>query len=116
MFASGELPTIPFNNRVDIDEIELCDQYTSYQLPRVAKNVNGVELYIFNLDSHQQRVRITRCDRKPCKPMVSVPNGHRTECVQQYVYHDLISLSPDGKPVKDTFEFPACCSCTAFRT
>lgn len=100
-----------------LDEIELCDINRGVITPTTAKNKDGVELYIFNTDSHKQVVRVSMCRSKgrSCKPIVSVPIGYRTECTQQFVYHDLLSLSPDGNGIKDTFPFPACCSCAVYR-
>lgn len=118
VFSSDVVPDNDIINRNDgFDEIELCDINRGVITPTSAKNKDGVELYIFNTDNHKQIVRVSTCRSKgrSCKPIVSVPLGYHTECTQQFVYHDLLSLSPDGKGQKDTFPFPACCSCAVFR-
>ncbi|XP_055296614.1 neurotrophin 1-like [Sitodiplosis mosellana] len=119
VFSSDEHPPQDdiINRDGSFDEIELCDINKGVITPTSAKNKDGVEVYIFNTDSHKQYVRVSTCRSKgrTCKLIVSVPIGYRTECTQQFVYHDLLSLSPDGSGVKDTFPFPACCSCQVYR-
>lgn len=99
------------------DEIELCDFFKDVITPTSARNKDGVELYIFNTATHRQIVRVSMCRSKgrSCNAIASVPLGYRTECKQQFVHHDLLSLSRDGTQIKETFPFPACCSCTVIR-
>lgn len=119
LFSNEELPNDnDIVDRTDLDgEIELCDLNRATITPTSAKNKDGVELYIFNTDTHKQFVRVSTCRSKgrTCKSIVTVPNEYHTECTQNFVYHDLLSLSPDGKGIKETFPFPACCSCAVFR-
>lgn len=104
-------------NRYDSDEIELCDINKSIITPTSARNKDGVDKYIFNTDTHKQTIRVSMCRNEgvSCDPIVSVPIGYRTECTQQFAYRDLLTLAPDGNVIKDTFSFPACCSCSVFR-
>lgn len=104
-------------NRDSLDAIDLCDSYPDVYYPKSAKNKNGAELYIFNTDTHKQGVRVGMCRNtgRECKGIVTVPNGYRTECTQTHVYHELLSLSPDGQTIKESFSFPACCTCAAYR-
>lgn len=105
-------------NRSDaFDEITLCDYYEQVIHPTSGKNKNGEELYIFNTPEHKQGVRVSMCRNKgaTCRMTENFPNGYRTECKQHFVYRELLSLSPEGVPVKDKFEFPACCSCAVYR-
>lgn len=105
-------------NRSDaFDEISLCDSREQVIYPTSGKNKNGEELYIFNTPEHKQGVRVSICRDKgePCKMTENFPNGYRTECKQHFVYRELLSLSPEGVPIKDKFEMPACCSCSVYR-
>lgn len=96
-----------------IDEDYLCDSFEKVIYPTSGKGKNGTEQYIFNTDDHRQGVRVSLCQKRgePCKMTENFPIGYTTECKQQMVYRELLSLSPEGQPVKDHFEFPACCSC-----
>lgn len=46
-----------------------------------------------------------------CSLTESFPNNYKTECRQHYVYRQLLSLSPQGRIVKEQFRFPASCKC-----
>ncbi|XP_055296613.1 protein spaetzle-like [Sitodiplosis mosellana] len=117
-FGSDEFYYDDITFRVDdLDEVTLCESYQEIIHPISGKNRNGEELYIFNTPQHRQGVRVSMCRDKgaPCKMTENFPNGYRTECKQQLVYRELLSLSPEGVPIKDKFEFPACCSCAVYR-
>lgn len=104
--------------RIDaLDEEYLCESYEKVIYPTAGKTQDGKELYILNTETHKQGVRVSMCQNKgqPCKMADSFPTGYKTECKQQMVYRELLSLSPEGEPVKDHFEFPACCSCVLHR-
>lgn len=104
--------------RTDVmDEEHLCESREQVIYPTSGKRKDGSEMYIVNTDDHQQGVRVSLCQTKgqPCKMSESFPNAFRTECKQQMVYRELLSISPKGEPVKDHFEFPACCSCVLHR-
>ncbi|XP_031629398.1 protein spaetzle-like [Contarinia nasturtii] len=117
VFSNDIIPIDNVMNRDNLEEIDLCDSYTDVLFPKTGKTKEGEDLYIFNTNEHKQGVRVGMClgSGKQCKPIVSVPNGYRTECVQHHVYHELLSLSPNGQGVKETFSFPACCKCAAYR-
>ncbi|XP_055296612.1 protein spaetzle-like isoform X2 [Sitodiplosis mosellana] len=105
-------------NRSDaFDEITLCDSFEQVIYPTSGKNKNGEELYIFNTPEHKQGIRVSMCRNKgaACRMTENFPNGYRTECKQHFVYRELLSLSPEGVPIKEKFEFPACCSCAVYR-
>lgn len=108
---------IAFRVDDDDDEVTLCDSYQEVIHPTSGRNRNGDELYIFNTPEHRQGVRVSMCRQRgsPCKMTENFPNGYRTECKQQLFFRELLSMSPEGVPVKDKFEFPACCSCSVFR-
>lgn len=97
----------------DFDTEYLCDSYEKLIFPTSGKTQDGSELYILNTGEHKQGVRVSLCRNsgKPCRMAEVFPIGYKTECKQLHVYRQLLSLGPDGKPVPDYFEFPACCSC-----
>lgn len=99
--------------RMGFDDEELCVTYEKVIYPTAGKRRDGSDAFILNTDSHHQGVRVSMCQDKgqPCKWASVFPNQFRTECKQQFVFRELLSLSPQGEPVKDHFEFPACCSC-----
>lgn len=105
--------------RIDaVDEVTLCGSYEQVIYPTSGTRQDGSEGFIFNTPNHPQGVRVSLCSNlgKPCNLSEVFPNNHRTECKQQVVYRELLSLSPEGRPVKDKFEFPACCSCAVYKT
>lgn len=104
--------------RIDaFDDEYLCESYEKVIYPTSGKRKDGFELFIVNTDEHKQGVRVSLCQQggQPCKMSESFPIGFKTECKQQMVYRELLSLSPEGQPVKEHFEFPACCSCVLHR-
>lgn len=118
VFGSDGITTYISNRNNVYDEIELCDYYEQLIYPTSGENIDGTQLYIFNTPDKKQGVRVAMCRTTgdPCKMTESFPNGYRTACKQQYVYRELLSLSPQGVPIKDKFKFPACCSCAVYRT
>lgn len=111
----NDLATRIGNN--DGEEFYLCDTQEKVIYPTSGKRQDGTDLYILNTPQHRQGVRVSMCYNKgqPCKMSDSFPNQFRTECKQQFVYRELLSLSPEGVPMKEKFEFPACCSCAVYR-
>lgn len=106
------------STRIDgFDEIQLCDYTEKLIFPTSGQRLDGTELYIFNTPEHKQGVRVSICRNlgQPCHMSEGFPNSYRTECKQHMVYRELLSLSPDGVPIKEKFKFPACCSCAVFR-
>lgn len=104
--------------RVDDFDIEhLCDSYEKVIYPTSGKAQDGSERYIVNTDEFKQGVRVSICRTggQACKMTDSFPSGYKTECRQQMVYRQLLSLAPNGDSVKNLFEFPACCSCILYR-
>lgn len=117
VFGSDELAPI-VSPRIDADnEVFLCGSYEQVIYPTSGTRHDGSEGYIFNTPQHPQGIRVSMCSNlgKPCNLSDQFPNGYRTECKQQVVYRELLSLSPEGRPVKDKFEFPACCSCAVYK-
>lgn len=94
-------------------EEHLCDSYEKVIYPTTGKTQDGSELFIFNTNDYKQGVRVSMCRNtgQPCNWATNFPNEYKTECKQQMVYRQLLSLSADGQPIKNHFEFPACCSC-----
>lgn len=109
----GFKSSIPMQENGDDDEIELCDTVDKVIYPTSATSETGVGLFIFNSDDHKQGVHVSICQStgKPCDDFVVLRNNYRSECKQQTIYRELLSLSPQGKPIKERFEFPASCNC-----
>lgn len=99
------------------DPIEMCDTYDKVIYPTSGTTQSGDGLFIFNTDDHKQGVHIQMCQNagKPCDDYVILRNNYRSECKQQKIYRELLSLSPEGKPTTERFEFPASCTCVLRR-
>lgn len=113
--ANDHTPQTAFDD--DDEEIELCGAVKKVIYPTSAKSESGVGLFIFNSNDHKQRVHVSICQDvgKPCDDFVLLRNNYRSQCKQQKVYHELLSLSPEGKPIKERFEFPTSCTCVLRR-
>lgn len=101
----------------DDDEIELCETIEKVIYPTSATSETGVGHFIFNSDDHKQGVHVSICQSvgKTCDDYVILRNNYRSECKQAKIYRELLSLSPDGKPIAERFEFPASCNCVLKR-
>lgn len=99
------------------DPIEMCDTYEKIIYPTSGTTHTGEGLFIFNTDDHKQGVHIEMCQNagKPCDDFVILRNNYKSMCKQQTIYRELLSLSPEGKPIKERFEFPASCTCVLRR-
>lgn len=99
------------------DPIEMCDTYKKVIYPTSGTTQAGDGLFIFNTDDHKQGVHIEMCQNagKSCDDFVILRNNYRSECKQQKIYRELLSLSPEGKPTTERFEFPASCTCVLRR-
>lgn len=101
----------------DDDEIELCETMDKVIYPTSATSEAGVGLFIFNSDDHKQGVHVSICQSvgKSCDDFVILRNNYNSMCKQAKIYRELLSLSPEGKPIKERFEFPASCNCVLKR-
>lgn len=99
------------------DPIEMCDTYEKTIFPVSGTTQTGDGLFIFNTDDHKQGVHIEMCQDagKACDDFVILRNNYRSECKQQKIYREMLSLSPQGKPITERFEFPASCTCVLRR-
>lgn len=97
----------------DFDVEHLCQSYEKVIYPTSGKTQDGAERFILNTDEYKQGVRVSLCrtSGQPCGHSDAFPVGYKTECRQQMVYRQMLSLGTDGNPVKNHFEFPACCEC-----
>lgn len=114
-----DLVTTDITVRVDDFDIEhLCESYEKVIYPTSGKTKDGSERFILNTDEYKQGVRVSLCRKSgsSCKMAEVFPVGYKTECKQQMVYRQLLSLGTDGQPIKNHFEFPACCSCILHRS
>jgi len=98
----------------------LCETTVHYTRPRIAKNKDGVSMFVVNfngtdpkLSQYQQQVRVTKClgeNDGMCGSLTNV--DVMTKCQQEYTDHKLVALDPSGKElIVDTFIFPSCCTC-----
>lgn len=99
------------------DEFELCDSYEKVIFPTSGQLQDGTAAYIFNSEEHRQSIRVSICRNagRPCKLSEYFPGVYQTECKQQMMYRELLSLSLDGQPFKQRFGFPSHCSCVVKR-
>lgn len=99
------------------DPIEMCDTYEKIIYPTSGTTQSGDGLFIFNTDDHKQAVHIEMCQNagKACDDFVILRNNYRSECKQQKIYREMLSLSPQGKATTERFEFPASCTCVLRR-
>ena len=125
--ARSGLDIIPLESRSGIlnEWRNLCDTNTSFINPKVARNKDGVSMYLVNSDlteesdklsQYTQQVRITRCAGDhgddhtggQCGALTSLS----TRCHQDYTLHRLVALDPRGlELIVDEFRFPSSCSC-----
>lgn len=113
----NDIIDISIRDGMNMDEEHLCDSIEKVIYPTSGTTKDGKELYIFNTEELKQGVRVSLCSNSggKCKMSDSFPNHYRSECKQQEVYRQLLSLAPNGQAVKDHFPFPACCSCVLHR-
>lgn len=124
------LDVIPLESRSGIlnEWRNLCDTNTSFINPKVARNKDGVSMYLVNSDTtetddrlseYRQQVRITRCagdhgddGGDHTGGQCGALGGLSTRCHQEYTLHRLVALDPRGlELVVDEFRFPSSCSC-----
>lgn len=96
-------------------ESDLCDSYEKVIFPTIGTTADGHELFIFNTHKHKQGVLISVCENKKASCHDSGDFAYRTQCEQQFVYRELLALSPEGVPIKEKFKFPSFCSCKKIR-
>lgn len=115
--ANDYIPRVAEEDDEDEEDIQLCGAVDKVIYPTSATSEAGVGLFIFNSDDHKQGVHVSICQDvgKPCDDLVVLRNNYRSICKQQKVYRELLSLSPQGTPIKERFEFPASCSCVLRR-
>lgn len=114
----SDLDTNEVSIRVDNFDVEhLCDSYQKVIYPTSGLTKDGNERYIVNTDDYKQGVRVSLCRKsgQACKMADIFPVGYKTECHQQMVYRELVSLGTGGQFIKNHFEFPACCTCILHR-
>lgn len=92
----------------------LCDSETGFLRPETAKDTSGKWNIIVQTDSLKQRVPIEMCRKtnSSCKKMVNC--GLKSQCLQKYNYHLLLSVNPVQKhdcPFMKLYRFPSACVC-----
>jgi len=112
-----------FTNRIAFnpDEAPLCDAFSSYQYPEIARTVHGKWRYIINIDEYQQGVSMEICN-KQIKDRACRYNGKEgnypddTICKQIYSRHNMLTVSPSRGVAYETFLFPSACICHLTKT
>ncbi|XP_054720591.1 uncharacterized protein LOC129230214 [Uloborus diversus] len=92
----------------------LCDAETGFLRPETAKDSSGKWNIIVQTDAIKQRVPIEMCRKAngPCKKTTNC--GLKSQCLQKYNYHLLMSLNPTQKhdcPFMKLYRFPSACVC-----
>lgn len=97
------------------EEQEMCDSYTEIIYPTEAQRRDESWLFVLNTN-RQQSVRIRKCRSagSQCLMADSFPLQYRSKCKQEYMYRELVALSPDGKFTKESFKLPVACLCTLY--
>ncbi|KAF8788435.1 Neurotrophin 1 like protein [Argiope bruennichi] len=95
-------------------EGSLCDAETGFLRPETAKDSSGKWNIIVQTDAIRQRVPIEMCRKtnSSCKKMLNC--GLKSQCLQKYNYHLLMSLNPSQKhdcPFMKLYRFPSACVC-----
>ncbi|GFQ70587.1 spaetzle domain-containing protein [Trichonephila clavata] len=95
-------------------EGSLCDAETGFLRPETAKDSAGKWNIIVQTETIRQRVPIEMCRKTntSCKKMLNC--GLKSQCLQKYNYHLLMSLNPSQKhdcPFMKLYRFPSACVC-----
>ncbi|GFW60011.1 spaetzle domain-containing protein [Trichonephila clavipes] len=95
-------------------EGSLCDAETGFLRPETAKDSSGKWNIIVQTETIRQRVPIEMCRKTntSCKKMLNC--GLKSQCLQKYNYHLLMSLNPSQKhdcPFMKLYRFPSACVC-----
>lgn len=107
-------PDVSTIDTVIENEADICRSNDEIVYPRSGQTMNGTNLYIVNTPEHKQGVRISVCQEKnkPCQVSEKIP--FPTQCEQRYVYRELLALSTDGVPIKESFKIPSFCTCKIY--
>ncbi|KAG8180113.1 hypothetical protein JTE90_027892 [Oedothorax gibbosus] len=97
-----------------LHEGSLCDAETGFLRPETAKDSSGKWNIVVQTDTLKQRVPIEMCRKTngPCQKMLNC--GLKSQCLQKYNYHLLMSLNPTQKhdcPFMKLYRFPSACVC-----
>ncbi|XP_035228406.1 uncharacterized protein LOC118200553 [Stegodyphus dumicola] len=92
----------------------LCEAETGFLRPETAKDTTGKWNIIVQTEALKQRVPIEMCRKvnTSCKKMLNC--GLKSQCLQKYNYHLLLSLNPTQKhdcPFMKLYRFPSACVC-----
>lgn len=100
-------------DRIHVGEETLCSSSEELIYPQAGLTKDNNWNFIVNQKNYTQGIRIEKCSSpgKPCSMSDLFPNGYTTECRQHYIYRQLLSITPEGKVIKDLFKIPSCCKC-----
>ncbi|XP_075233652.1 neurotrophin 1 [Lycorma delicatula] len=107
----------PFGEHVErrqgesnIGENRMCATRVEMAQPKRARATSGAWKYIVNTGDYTQTLRLEMCMR-PQTSCSYLADGLRSECLQVYNYHRLLTWDQHTGLTMDVFKVPTCCSC-----
>lgn len=94
-------------------ESSLCSSKRALVHPQAGYTNDNILQVIVNDDKIKQGVFVEECVNmsSPCiTDKISVANGYKTECKQNFIYREMITPAVNGFEKKQ-FRIPSCCSC-----
>lgn len=122
MFKSDEsLPEVALEGRNGFGgsfDGHLCPTRQRIIAPQKGIDIDHFPWVIINDNTTMQNIVVEECEKAniSCSSILSVPNGYRTVCKQNYIVRDLIVLKSDHELDSKKFDIPTCCSCMLERT
>ncbi|XP_039294454.1 uncharacterized protein LOC111047194 [Nilaparvata lugens] len=93
-----------------IDNSKMCASRVEMAKPKRARTTMGNWKYIVNTGDYSQSLRLEMCLRPQASCSYIAP-GVRSECMQVYNYHRLLTWDQSTGLAMDMFKVPTCCSC-----
>ncbi|RZF47759.1 hypothetical protein LSTR_LSTR006023 [Laodelphax striatellus] len=93
-----------------IDNSKMCASRVEMAKPKRARTTMGNWKYIVNTGDYSQSLRLEMCLRPQASCSYIAP-GVRSECMQVYNYHRLLTWDQNNGLAMDMFKVPTCCSC-----
>ncbi|KAF0305583.1 Neurotrophin 1 [Amphibalanus amphitrite] len=91
-----------------VDETAACAASEEIIFPTMAMNDKKEWLYVANVDSMTQGIRVEKCldEGRPCKI-----GELFTVCKQKYIYRKMLAMDVNQKLEADNFRIPSTCAC-----
>ncbi|XP_044742963.1 neurotrophin 1-like [Chrysoperla carnea] len=94
----------------DDDKGSMCSSMVKYARPKKAKATNGKWKFVVNTPEHTQTLRIEKC-LNPHGTCSYLTENFKSQCIQVYNYHRLLTWDKRIGLHMDIFKVPTCCSC-----